>query len=188
MGDTVDDLLLSFDLSEADRKKYKPVKDKFDSHFVIKKNVIYERAKFNTRSQKEGEPVDSFVTDLYTLAEFCNFGNLRKELIRDRLVVGILNKQLSEKLRLDIDLTLEKVIIQPRQKETIKNNKLFSVKSRLIISKVSRESLINTEVPLKIKERNPYLFHSRRNVTVVWVIIMQEKTVQLKMLSVLSCL
>ena len=76
MGDTAVDLLLSFDLSEADRKKYKPFKDKFDSHFVIKKNVIYEHAKFNMRSQKEGEPADSFITDLYALAEFCNFGNL----------------------------------------------------------------------------------------------------------------
>ena len=67
MGDTADDLLLSFDLNEADRKKYKPVKDQFDSHFVIKKSVIYERAKFNIRSQNEGKPVDSFITDLYAL-------------------------------------------------------------------------------------------------------------------------
>ena len=81
IGDTVNDLLLSFDQSEANGKKYKPVKDKFDSHFVIKKNVIHERAKFNMRSQKEGEPVDSFIS-----------------LIKDRLVVGILDTQLSEKL------------------------------------------------------------------------------------------
>ena len=46
----MDDLLLSFDLSEADKKKYKPLEDKFDLHFVIKKNVIYERAKFKMRS------------------------------------------------------------------------------------------------------------------------------------------
>ena len=52
MGDTANDLLLSFGLSEADRKKYKLVKDKFDSHFVIKKNVIYERAKFNMTVKK----------------------------------------------------------------------------------------------------------------------------------------
>ena len=125
MGDTADDLLLSFDLSETDRKKYKPIKDKFDSHFVIKKNVIYERAKFNVRSQKEGEPVDSFITYLYALAEFCNLGNLRDELIRDRLVVGILDKQLSEKMQLDVDLTLEKATIQVRQKETIRKRQIF---------------------------------------------------------------
>ena len=151
-------LLVSFDLSKAERKKYKLVKDKFDSHFVIKKNVIYERAKFNMGSQKEGEPAHSFITDLYALAEFCNFGNLRDELIRDRLVVGILDKQLSEKLQLDADLILEKAIIQASKKKLLENNKLFSeqtVKSRLIISRVSREGLINAEVPLKIKERHP---------------------------------
>ena len=71
-------------------------------------------------SQKEGEPVHSFIADLYALVEFCNFGNLRDELIRDRLVVGILDKQLSEKLQLDVDLTLEKAIIQAKPKETIR--------------------------------------------------------------------
>ena len=76
MGDTADDLFPSFDLNEADRKKYKPVTEKFDSHFVIKKNIIHEGAKFNMRSRKEGEPIDSFITGLYALAEFCDFGNL----------------------------------------------------------------------------------------------------------------
>ena len=120
MGDIADDLLPSFDLSESDRKKYQPVKDKFGSHFVIKKNIIYGRVKFNMRSQKEGDPVDSFITDLYALAEFCNFANLRDELIKDRLVMGILDKQLSKKLQLDADLTLEKAIIEARQEETIR--------------------------------------------------------------------
>ena len=86
MEDTADDLLQSFDLSEADRKKYKPVKGRFDSHFVIKKNVIYECPKFNMRSQKEGEHVDSFITDLYALLEFCNFANLPMKLDVDLLL------------------------------------------------------------------------------------------------------
>ena len=34
--------------------------------------------------------------------------------------MGILDKQLSEKLQLDVDLALEKPIIQSRQKETIR--------------------------------------------------------------------
>ena len=49
------------------------------------------------RVQKEGEPVDNFITDLYSLAEHCNFGTLHDELIRDRIVVGIRDKALSEK-------------------------------------------------------------------------------------------
>ena len=152
MGDTADDLLLSFDLSKADRKKYKFVKDKFDSHFVIEKNVIYERAKFNMRSQKEREADNSFITDLYALAEFCNFGNLRDELIRDRLVVSILDKQLSKKLQLDVDLTLEKAIIQARQKETIRK----------------QQTVLRTDSEVKVdyfksKRRKPYKYKGVNN-------------------------
>ena len=38
----------------------------------------------------------------------CNYGNLKDELVRDRLVVGIRDQELSKKLQLDPDLTLEK--------------------------------------------------------------------------------
>ena len=120
MGDEADDILQSFDLSETDRKKYKNVKDKFEGHFVIKRNVIFERARFNMRVQQEGESVDSFITDLYTLAEFCVFGELHDELIRDRIVVGIRDKNLSERLQLESDLTLSKAIHTVRQKEVVK--------------------------------------------------------------------
>ena len=156
MGDTADYLLLSFDLSEADRKKYKPVKDKFDLHFVIKKNVIYERAKFNMRSQKEGEPVDSFITDLYAPVEFCNFGNLRDELIRDRLVVVSSINNCQRSYNLMSILRWRRRSFRLGKKKLSENNRLFSeqtVKSRLIISRVSKEGLINTKVPLKMKEK-----------------------------------
>jgi hypothetical protein len=36
MGDKADDILHSFNLSEADSKKYATVKAKFDSHFIKK--------------------------------------------------------------------------------------------------------------------------------------------------------
>ena len=49
MGDDADDILHSFPLSAADSKKYDTVKAKFDAHFVKRRNVIYERAKFNLR-------------------------------------------------------------------------------------------------------------------------------------------
>ena len=49
MGDKADDVLLSFGLSDNDKKKYEVVKDKFDSHFVKRRNTIFERAKFNQR-------------------------------------------------------------------------------------------------------------------------------------------
>ena len=92
MGDEADGILQSFVLTEANRKKCEPVRTKFEGHFIIQRNVIFERAKFNMRVQTGGEPVDNFITDLYSLAEDCNFGTLYDELIRDRLVVGIETK------------------------------------------------------------------------------------------------
>ena len=120
MGDEADDILRSFALSDDDRKKYQPVTAKFEAHFIKKRNVIYERARFNLRRQDEGEPVDSFITALYSLAKHCAYGNLHDEMIRDRIVVGIRNTALSEKLQLDPALTLEKAVIAVRQAEAVK--------------------------------------------------------------------
>ena len=77
------------------------------------------------RKQEEGETVDSFITTLYELAEHCNYGDLREEMIRDRLVVGIRDSKLSETLQLDGELTLEKAIAQARQRETVKQQQPF---------------------------------------------------------------
>ena len=49
----------------------------------------------------------------------CNYGNLKDELLRNRLVVGIRDQELSKKLQLDPDLTLEKTKTI-RQKEAVK--------------------------------------------------------------------
>ncbi|UYV67708.1 hypothetical protein LAZ67_5001667 [Cordylochernes scorpioides] len=90
-------------------------------YFIGKRNVIYERAKFNRRSQGETEPVEEFITNLYVLAETCSYGSLKEEMIRDRLVVGVKNFNLSEKLQLESELTLEKAIQIVRQSESVKN-------------------------------------------------------------------
>ena len=121
MGDRADDILHSFKYAEGERESYKTVKEKFESHFIPKRNVIFERAMFNSRIQGPEEPVDHFVTALYSLAEHCDYGDLKDEMIRDRIVVGIRDAQLSEKLQLDRQLTLEKAITQVRQQEAVKH-------------------------------------------------------------------
>ena len=120
MGDVADDILTSFGLSEEDKAKYDVVVEKFEAHFVKKRNVIFERAKFNQRRQEEGEPVDDFVTSLYCLSEHCRHGNLRDEMIRDRIVVGLRDSALSQKLQLESELTLEMAITSARQREQVK--------------------------------------------------------------------
>ena len=100
MGAKADDIFQSFGLSDDDKKKYETVKAKFESHFVKRRNVIYERAMFNKHKQEEGETVDSFITSLYSLSEHGGYGVLREEMIRDRIVVGIRDAALSLKLQL----------------------------------------------------------------------------------------
>ena len=109
MGKQADDIFISFEFTAEQEKNYEEVKEKFEYYFIVKKKKkIFERAKFNSRSQRAGESVDSFITDLFGLARYCNFGALKEELIRDRIVVGLQNRELSEKLQLDPNLTLEK--------------------------------------------------------------------------------
>ncbi|KAL9984704.1 hypothetical protein ACROYT_G007030 [Oculina patagonica] len=125
MGEEADDIMVAFGLSTEEAKQYHIVKGKFEAHFVVKRNVVFERAKFNQRSQQDGESVDNFITDLYCLAEYCEFGTLRDDLIRDRIVVGIKDKKLSEQLQLDSKLTLEKAITKARQSETVTKQQPF---------------------------------------------------------------
>ena len=120
MGQKADDILQSFRLSEEDEKKYSTVKAKFEAYFIKRRNPIFERAKFNMRKQGETEPVDEFITDLYLLAKHCGYNDLHDEMIRDRIVVGIRDSRLSEKLQMESDLTLERAVTLVRQSESIK--------------------------------------------------------------------
>ena len=90
---------------------------KDESNQMKKRNVIFERAKFNQRSQQPDETVESFITSFHTLAEHCSYEVLREQMIRDRIVVGLRDGKLAEKLQL---LTLDKAVNQARQSEGVK--------------------------------------------------------------------
>jgi len=81
--------------------------EKFDDHFLPKRNIIHERAVFNQRVHKQDETVESFVRSLYELSEHCSFGEQKNDMIRDRLVIGIKDRLISKYLQLKVDLTLD---------------------------------------------------------------------------------
>ena len=107
-------------MSDEDAAKYDKVLKCFEDHFNKSRNTIYERAKFNRRVQQEGEAVDEFIADLYRLVEHCKYGDLQDELVRDRIVVGLRDSELSEKLQLTSGLTLEAAVTRARQSESVK--------------------------------------------------------------------
>ena len=55
------------------------------------------------------------------LAEHCQFGLLHDETNRDRIVVGLADQKLLEKLQLDADLTLEKATNSVGQSESVRS-------------------------------------------------------------------
>ncbi|KAI3373366.1 hypothetical protein L3Q82_006673 [Scortum barcoo] len=121
MGEEAEDILVSLHLSPEDASEYATVKEKLDAHFVARRNVIFERAKFNQRQQETGESAfDCFITALHCLAEHCEYRDLHDEMVRDRLVVGLRDKRLSEQLQMDPELTLEKAVIRVKQSEQVK--------------------------------------------------------------------
>ena len=122
MGEKAEDVLRSTAISDENLKKFGKVIDQFDEFFKVRKNVIFERARFNRRSQLEGESVEEFITALYQLVENCDYGTLQDEMIRDRIVVGIKDSTLSQRLQMDADLTLEKAKTTVRQREAVKEH------------------------------------------------------------------
>ncbi len=84
-------------MTTEQRGNYETVQNKFKEYYTGKINVIYERAKFNSRKQEPDEPVNDFITALNALSEHCAFETLREELIRDRISVGLKDAKLSER-------------------------------------------------------------------------------------------
>ena len=108
LGEEADDVLTSTGISDDEKKVYDQVVGKFDAYFKVRTNVILEREKFNKRNQLEGETAETYITVLNRLVESCDYGTLKKELLRDRIVAGIRDQKLAEQVQVDADLTLDK--------------------------------------------------------------------------------
>ena len=86
--------------------------------------MIVECAKFNKCFQLPDEPVELFIASLYNLAADCNLGELKDELIHDRIVVGIRDASLSKRLQMDPELMLEKAKTVIQQREAVREQQV----------------------------------------------------------------
>ena len=107
----------------AAESKHDPevLKAKFKLLCEPKLNVIMERHAFNTRDQllvkneltgkDEDEDIRTWVSDLKTLASTCEYGDLKDDLIRDRIVVGLRKNVIRMQLMKESSkLTLERAV------------------------------------------------------------------------------
>lgn len=82
-------------------KKHTSVLTKFNEFLQVQKNDIFECEKFNRRYQQENKSIEEYLTALYALVKTCDYGNLQEQLLQDRIVVGILDTVLSERMQID---------------------------------------------------------------------------------------
>ena len=111
--------------------KLDAVLEKFDAHFCPKSNITFLIFKFFNVRQQENQPVDDFVNELKTKAQECEFKELTEGLIQDRIVCGVNNLKLQERLLRESDLTLDKAMKQAKeiQKRSIEaDNNVESVR------------------------------------------------------------
>ena len=91
-----------------------------EKYCIGETNTIYERYVFNNRSQDNGESFDAYVSTLRQLASSCDFGDLKDDLIRDRVVCGIQDNSVRKRLLQEPKLTLQNAIEKCRASESAK--------------------------------------------------------------------
>ena len=96
--------------SDEDKVKMDKVLEHFEQYCEPRKNTIYERYLFFSRGQESGEPIDKYATVLRNMADSCEFQDLKDSLIRDRIVFGIADNNVRERLLRVPDLTLNKAL------------------------------------------------------------------------------
>lgn len=104
----------TFDLDADSKTKYSKVIKSFEDFCSPKKNQVFERFTFYNRNQGEREPFENFLTDLKKLARSCEFGEQEEAMIRDRIVLGINDKLLQERLLQMEDLDMKTAINKAR--------------------------------------------------------------------------
>ena len=114
-----DGLRIYNSLSLGDEAKtLKNIMEKMTTQIVGEQNETYDRFIFNSRNQQSNESIDEYINELRTLAKSCNFCDcLHDSLLRDRIVMGIIDKDCRKRLLQYSDLKLAKCISTCRATE-----------------------------------------------------------------------
>ena len=105
-------------------KSYEDIVAILTKHYEPVPSEIVDRCKFHSRFRKPGESVATFVAELRSLAEFCNFGEVLEDMLRDRLVCGIRDEAIQKRLLAESKLTYQTAVeLAQSQERTAQNVK-----------------------------------------------------------------
>ena len=83
---------------------------KFRDNCEPRKNEVFERYTFWQRDQREGETVDQWVNELRLLLSSCDYEEQKETNLRDRIVFGVADMRVKERLLREAGLTLAKAL------------------------------------------------------------------------------
>ena len=88
----------TFTFTAEEEKKIAPLKAKMQAHCEGKKNITVTRYRFNTTDQGDGQKFDTWFIDLQHKIASCEYGALKDSLMLDRIICGIRDDKVREKL------------------------------------------------------------------------------------------
>ena len=93
------------------RSSYAEIKRLMGERKNPKPNQIAERFKFNSRNRKSNESISEYMVELCCLTQFCDYGMVLNDMLHDRLVCGVNQNQIQQKLLSEgSSLTLERAL------------------------------------------------------------------------------
>lgn len=104
-----DELKLMFPGKELLSLKYDDMIKKLKERFDKVEPDMMQRYRFYNRYQRPEESAESFILAVKLQAENCDFKQFKETAIRDRLIMGLHDKELQKKLLMDEDLSLPAV-------------------------------------------------------------------------------
>ena len=99
-------------------KDFAEIVQVMQEHLSPKPLTIAERFKFHRRNQGENESVSQYLAELRKLSEKCEFGDYLEEALRDRLVCGLVNEKIQQRLLSEARLLLKKAFEIAQSMET----------------------------------------------------------------------
>jgi hypothetical protein len=132
--------------NEDDDPKLEEVISAFEQYFKPRSNEVISTWQFNKRIQEDGESFDTYYTELIKIVKNCNFPD-QDRMLRDRIVVGIKDQRVQQRLLEIRDLTLERAV------EICRSAELSREHARLLTkSPVPVVDAIQRKVPLQPKK------------------------------------
>ena len=111
IGDEALKIYNGFTFVDEDNVTVDQIIAKFDTFALGETNETYERFVFNKRHQDENESFESFLSAIRSLSKTCNYcADCSDSIIRDRIVLGIADRNTQTSLLKERKLTLQQCV------------------------------------------------------------------------------